>query len=84
MISHDYRTFDVFLSYSSIDKVKVRRLARRLEAAGIRVWFDEWMIKPGDDIYLSVERYLTGTSAYGLFCSCRSTGNLSCVNRVSG
>lgn len=50
--------YDVFLSYSSADKVQVRRLARRLQASGLRVWFDEWTIKPGDDIYLAVERGL--------------------------
>lgn len=50
--------FDVFLSYSSADRTRVRRLARRLQAAGISVWFDEWAIKPGEDIYLAVERGL--------------------------
>lgn len=30
----------------------------RLREAGLRVWFDEWTIRPGDDIYLSVERGL--------------------------
>jgi hypothetical protein len=59
MIPEDHKAFDVFLSYSSTDKVRVRRLARRLEASGLRVWFDEWIIKPGDDIYLSVERGLS-------------------------
>ena len=26
--------------------------------AGLRVWFDEWVIKPGDDIYLAIEQGL--------------------------
>ena len=39
--------FDVFLSYSSIDKARVERMARRLREAGLRVWFDKWVIKPG-------------------------------------
>ena len=50
--------YDVFLSYASKDKPQVRRLAERLRAAGLRVWFDEWVIKPGDDIYLAIERGL--------------------------
>ena len=33
----------------------MRRLAERLRGAGLRVWFDEWSIKPGDDIYLAIE-----------------------------
>jgi GTPase SAR1 family protein len=49
---------DVFLSHNSKDKPVVRRLAERLKGAGLRVWFDEWAIKPGDDIYLAVERGL--------------------------
>jgi hypothetical protein len=48
--------FDVFLSHSSKDKVRVRRLAERLRSVGLRIWFDEWVIKPGDNIYLAIER----------------------------
>ena len=51
-------TYDVFLSHNSRDKAKVRALAKRLKDAGLRVWFDEWVIKPGDDIYLAIERGL--------------------------
>lgn len=51
-------SYDVFVSYSSADKVRVRLLAQRLRHAGIVVWFDEWTIQPGDDIYLAVERGL--------------------------
>ena len=42
--------YDVFLSHNSADKPKVRRLAQRLRKAGLTVWFDEWIIQPGDDI----------------------------------
>src|SRR5215218_3691233 len=54
----DRFTYDVFLSHNSRDKPRVRKLAEELRAAGLRVWFDEWVIKPGDDIYLAVERGL--------------------------
>ena len=50
--------YDVFLSHNQADKPRVRRLAERLRAAGLRVWFDEWVIQPGDDIYLAIERWL--------------------------
>ena len=30
--------FDVFLSHNHADKPRVRRLAERLKAAGVRVW----------------------------------------------
>ncbi len=50
--------YDVFLSHDSADKPRVRRLAERLREAGLRVWFDEWMIKLGDDIFLAIEKGL--------------------------
>ncbi|MBI2926167.1 MAG: toll/interleukin-1 receptor domain-containing protein [Verrucomicrobia bacterium] len=39
--------YDVFLQPNQADKPRVRRLAERLRAAGLRVWFDEWVIQPG-------------------------------------
>ena len=51
-------TYDVFLSHNSQDKPRVREIAERLRQAGLRVWFDEWLIRPGDDIYLAIERGL--------------------------
>jgi hypothetical protein len=33
--------YDMFLSHSAKDKAVVRRLAERLRAAGLRLWFDE-------------------------------------------
>jgi hypothetical protein len=41
---------DVFLSHSAKDKAVVRPLAERLRKDGVKVWFDEWMLKPGDSI----------------------------------
>ena len=51
----DSFTYDVFLSHNSQDKPQVRKLAERLKRAGLLVWFDDWVIKPGDDIYLAIE-----------------------------
>lgn len=50
--------FDVFLSHSSKDKDVVRPLAERLRGDGVRVWFDEWQIKPGDSIPAKIEEGL--------------------------
>jgi hypothetical protein len=33
----------------------VLRLAERLRAHGLEVWLDDWVIEPGDDIYLAIE-----------------------------
>jgi small GTP-binding protein len=50
--------YDVFISHSTKDKAAVRELAERLKADGLRVWLDEWEIKPGDMISLKVEQAL--------------------------
>ncbi len=51
-------THDVFLSHSAKDKAVVRELAERLRADGLRAWFDEWEIKPGDSIPAKIEEGL--------------------------
>jgi hypothetical protein len=57
----------VFVSYSSNDKVKVTRLVRAIESAGIKVWFDEDQIFPGDDF---IEKMRVGVNecTYYLLC----------------
>ncbi|HRN36021.1 MAG TPA: toll/interleukin-1 receptor domain-containing protein [Flavobacteriales bacterium] len=57
-MAKDEYDFDVFLSHSSKDKSRLGRLAKALAKQGLRVWFDEWAIKPGDDIMRAVERGL--------------------------
>jgi hypothetical protein len=47
--------YDVFLGCLSRDRPRVRKLAERLAQAMLKVWFDEWVIKPGDDILLAIE-----------------------------
>ena len=42
--------YDVFLSHSAKDKAVVRPLAERLRADGVKVWFDEWALKPSNRI----------------------------------
>ena len=42
--------YDIFLSHSAKDKAVVRPLAERLRKDGLKVWFDEWVLKPGDNI----------------------------------
>lgn len=47
--------YDVFLSHTGQDKPRVRSLAEKLKAAGLRVWFDEWVIPFGGDITLGIQ-----------------------------
>ena len=50
--------FDVFLSHSTKDKAVVRPLAEKLRNCGLKVWFDEWVLKPGDSIPAKIEEGL--------------------------
>src|SRR5438105_11236512 len=54
----DTFSYDVFLSHNAKDKPRVRRLAERLQQAGLRVWFDEWNVRSGDIISLKVDEGL--------------------------
>jgi len=67
--------YDVFLSHNSQDKPRVRALAEDLRAAGLRVWFDEWVIKPGDDIDSAIERGLEAARAQVLCLSPAALGS---------
>jgi WD40 repeat protein len=51
-------TFDVFLSYSSKDRDVVRDVANRLRKDGLKVWFDEWILKPGDSVPAKIDEGL--------------------------
>ena len=70
----DFR-YDVFLSYNSGDKPRVGRLAERLKASGLQVWFDVWVIRPGDNIYLAIERGLEAARVQVLCLSPAALGS---------
>jgi hypothetical protein len=67
--------YDVFLSHNKADQPQVRRLAERLRAAGLRVWYDEWIVLPGDDIYLAIERGLEASRTLVLCLSPAALGS---------
>jgi len=71
----DRFTHDVYLSYSRKDRARVRGLAEELRAAGLEVWFDQWVVKPGDDIYLSMERGLEAARVQVLCMSPAALGS---------
>ena len=67
--------FDVFLSHNRNDKPRVLRLAERLQAAGLRVWYDDWAVKPGDQIFLAVENGLQAARVLVLCLSPHALGS---------
>jgi WD40 repeat protein len=67
--------FDVFLSHSSKDKAIVRNVAQRLRKDGLKVWFDEWEIKPGDNIPAKIEEGLEYSRVLVLCMSAHAFGS---------
>ncbi len=49
----------VFISHTSSDSALARELANGLRERQIEVWFDEWSLKPGDNL---IERINDGIS----------------------
>ncbi|MHC4474307.1 MAG: leucine-rich repeat domain-containing protein [Planctomycetota bacterium] len=43
----DMEGFDVFLCHNNEDKAAVKKIAKELKGRGIRVWLDEWELRPG-------------------------------------
>ena len=68
-------THDVFLSHSSKDKAVVRAVAERLRTDGLRVWFDEWELKPGDSIPAKIEEGLEHSRVLVLCMSANAFGS---------
>jgi hypothetical protein len=67
--------YDVFLSHSDKDEEVVRALAERLQADGLRVWFDEWEIKPGHSIPARIEDGLERSRVLVLAMSAHAFGS---------
>jgi small GTP-binding protein len=71
----DQFAFDAFLSHSSKDKAVVRSVAERLRADGLSVWFDEWEIRPGDNILAKIEEGLERSRVLVLCMSAHALGS---------
>jgi translation initiation factor 2B subunit (eIF-2B alpha/beta/delta family) len=71
---NDNFSYDVFLSHSSKDKSVVRDIAERLRKDGLKVWFDEWVIKPGDNIPAKIEEGLKHSRIMVLCMSANAFG----------
>ena len=69
--------YAVFLSHRDKDKVVVRPLAKRLLADGLKVWFDEWQIKPSDNIPAKLQEGLQPSCVLVLCMSANAFGSAS-------
>jgi hypothetical protein len=73
-MADDFR-YDVFISHSSRDKSVVRPLAERLRADGLHVWYDDWELKPGDNIPSKIEEGLEHSRILLLCMSAHAFGS---------
>lgn len=71
----NYFKYDVFLSHSAKDKPVVRELANRLKKDNLRVWLDEWELKPGDSIPAKIEEGLEHSRVLVLCMSANAFGS---------
>lgn len=62
-------THDVFLSHSSKDKKVVRAIAGWLRKNGLKVWFEEWEIRPGHNNLAKIDKGLDRSRVLVLFMS---------------
>jgi hypothetical protein len=67
--------YDVFLSHSAKDRAVVRPLAERLRQDGLHVWFDEWVLKPGDHLPAKIEEGLEHSRVLVLCMSAPAFGS---------
>jgi len=67
--------YDVFLSHSTKDKAVVCELAERLRKDGLKVWFDESEIRPGDSIPSKIEEGLGRSRVLVLCMSAHAFGS---------
>lgn len=61
--------WDVYLSHASKNKPFVEQVAIFLKDAGLKIWFDKWIIKAGDSIPEKIEEGLKGSARLILFLS---------------
>src|SRR5436305_4753819 len=71
----DQFKYDVFLSHSAKDKAVVRPLAERLRKDGLKVWFDEWVLKVGESIPAEIEEGLEHSRVLLLCMSANAFGS---------
>lgn len=67
--------YDVFLSYSSADRLAVEAIALRLrDEAGLRPFLDAWHLVPGEPWMAALERAIEGSAAVAVFLGPQGMG----------
>jgi len=71
----DQFQYDVFLNHSAKDKSAVRPLVERLRKDGLKVWFGEWELKPGDHLQKKIDDGLENFRVLVLSMSANAFGS---------
>jgi hypothetical protein len=66
--------FDVFLSHNSRDNPQVEDIGNRLRARGLRVWLDEWELRPGFPWQEGLEGAIQASRAVAVFVGAEGLG----------
>ncbi|MFN7963194.1 MAG: FxSxx-COOH system tetratricopeptide repeat protein [Thermoanaerobaculia bacterium] len=66
--------FDVFLSHNSRDKAEVKAIGEALKARGLRVWLDEWELRPGLRWQRELESAISRSGSAAVFVGANGLG----------
>jgi hypothetical protein len=66
--------FDVFLCHNSEDKPAVIKIAKELKGRGLKVWLDEWELRPGMGWQRALEKQIESIKSAAVFVGDKGTG----------
>ncbi|MHC4477789.1 MAG: toll/interleukin-1 receptor domain-containing protein [Planctomycetota bacterium] len=70
----DVQGFDVFLCHNSEDKAAVKKIGKELEGRGVKVWLDDWELRPGVPWQRALEEQIEEIKAAAVFVGERGIG----------
>lgn len=73
----------VFICHSSEDKPGVRKLAKQMDALGVRAWLDEWEIRPGDSLIGRIQSGISETAVFVIILSASSIASRWCQRELA-
>lgn len=68
------QSFDIFLCHNSNDKTEIREINSRLKAEGIKTWFDEECLMPGEVWQDALEKQIQNIRCCGVFAGPHGEG----------
>lgn len=72
----------LFICHSSLDKSFVNKLSRDLQRRGIKVWYSEWELLPGDSLYERIQSGIVTSGFFGIVLSPNSVDSNWCKREL--